>query len=108
MEKLSKDQQDMLKSINEKSKNAFKAFEKFRTEEYPKKSLDEKIAYWAESIQTNMKWQGDLNGDAYDGMFTKQWFADNTIFDPEFEKIFSAVATQLQLDMDKVTALRNA
>jgi len=108
MEKLSKEQLDLLKSINEKSKNDYKAFEKFMKEEYPKKSLDERIVYWTELIQKNMKWQGESTGDEYDGMFTKEWFDDNVRFDPEFNKIFSAVAKNLQLDMNKVLAIKNS
>lgn len=104
---LSKEQLDMIKSINEKSKSDYKAFEKFIQEEYPKKSLEERIVYWTELIQKNMKWQGEMNDDEYDGMFTKEWFDDNVTFDPEFNKIFTAVATNLQLDMDKVMKIKN-
>jgi hypothetical protein len=107
MEKLTQEQLDMLKSINEKSKNDYKAFEKFMREDYPKKSLDDKILYWSELIQKNMKWQEEINGDEYDGMFTKEWFDDNVTFDPEFNKIFTAVAKNLQLDMTKVMAIKN-
>lgn len=108
MEKLSKEQLDLLKSINEKSKNDYKAFEKFMKEDYPKKSLEDRITYWTEQIQKNMKWQGELNGDEYDGIFTKEWFDDNVRFDPEFNKIFTAVAKNLQLDMNKVEQIKNA
>jgi hypothetical protein len=54
-----------------------------------------------------MKWQGEINDDEYDGMFTKEWFDDNVTFDPEFNKIFTAVAANLQLDMDKVMEIKN-
>lgn len=107
MDKLSKEDEDILKRINEKSKSDYKAFEKFRKEEYPKKSLEERIVYWTELIHKNMKWQGESTGDEYDGMFTKEWFDDNGRFDPEFNKIFSTVAKNLQLDMNKVNEIKN-
>jgi hypothetical protein len=108
MEKLSKEEIDALKRLTEKSRNDFKAFEKFRKEEYPKKSLDERIDYWVDLVQKNMKWQGENTGDEYDGMFTREWFDENSSFDPAFENIFAAVAKKLQLDMNKVLAIKNA
>ena len=106
MEKLSKEDIELLKRINEKSKNDYKAFEKFRKEEYPNKSKEEKIGYWTRLIEQNMKWQKENNGDEYDGMFTKEWFDDNIQFDPEFNSIFNIVAQNLQLDMNKVSEIK--
>ncbi|SFE08946.1 hypothetical protein SAMN05518672_104435 [Chitinophaga sp. CF118] len=106
MTELSKEEENILKRINEKSKSDYKAFEKFRTEEYPKKSLEERIDYWTDLIYKNMKWQGEVTGDEYDGMFTKEWFDDNVRFDPEFNKIFSVVAENLKLDMKKLETLK--
>jgi hypothetical protein len=108
MEKLSEEAINALKRLNEKSKSDYKAFEKFRQEEYPKKSLEERIDYWTGLIDKNMKWQGESTGDEYDGMFTKEWFEENVKFDSEFDRIFSAVAKNLQLDMNKVLAIKNA
>jgi hypothetical protein len=107
MDKLSEEEKNALKLLTEKSRNDYKAFERFRKEEYPKKSLEERIDYWTDLIHNNMKWQGESTGDEYDGMFTKEWFDENVKFDPEFDKIFSAVAKNLQLDMNKVLAIKN-
>ncbi|GAA3952515.1 hypothetical protein GO495_21610 [Chitinophaga oryziterrae] len=106
MDKLSEEEKNALKLLTEKSRNDYKAFEKFRKEEYPKKSLEERIDYWAGLIRKNMKWQGESTGDEYDGMFTKEWFDENVEFDPEFDKIFSAVAKKLELDMNKVLEIK--
>ncbi len=84
----------------EKIKNGFDSYEqglewarqkaKFWREEYPHKTFDEKVSYWASSFHRQMRWQGESDYDEY-AIYSPQLYADCKQKEPEFDKIWKEV-----------------
>jgi hypothetical protein len=99
----SEEEKEILKRITKQSKKDYAAVEKFKMEEYPKKSLDEKIDYWTDQIHKSMRWQGESTGDEYGDGFTQEWYDECLAFDPVFVNIFPIVVQRLNIDVTKIS-----
>lgn len=60
---------------------------KFRSEEYPQLSFEEKVRYWEESTYRTMRTQGEALADEYSG-FSKKWYDSAKENEPDFDRIF--------------------
>lgn len=100
---ISKEGEEILKRMEERRAAEDAAIEKFWKEEFPMKTLEEKISYWTGQIHREMRWQGESTGDEYGSGFTQQWFDECQKLDPDFGKIFPIVAQRLNIDSRKIS-----
>jgi hypothetical protein len=74
---------------------------KFWSEEYPLKSFEEKIDFWASNIHRQMRWNSESGFDEMD-VFSKADYENWKLKDPDFDKLIYYVIKKLNLNADKV------
>lgn len=75
--------QDWLKKMQE-------AADKFWNETYPKKSFDDKVQYWKETLEKGMREQEKLGLPIF-GSFNKEWYHSIQEQEPEIDKIIETL-----------------
>ncbi|GAB4194128.1 MAG: hypothetical protein OHK0022_09780 [Roseiflexaceae bacterium] len=70
------------------------AMQRFWSEEYPKKTLDERKSYWLQYIYHDMRVMGEVGQDEF-GILSKESYRDWKAKDPEIDRILDYVAEQL-------------
>lgn len=73
--------------------------EHFWSVEYPKMPLEDKQKYWLKDVYGDMRSMGESTGDRY-GAFSKSWYDDAKVSEPNFDNIFEWVAANLGFEFD--------
>jgi|GEM_PF-3341083 len=81
-------------------KTLFVQIDSFWQEEYPKMNFDEKVGHWLPMIHRGMRTQGEALGDPY-SEFSKESYEKWKQLEPDFDRIFDAVAPLLGSDFDR-------
>lgn len=91
--------------MEEKYRKRLEAFtaakEKFWSEEYPQKTLDEKVNYWAGSLRQSMRWNGESGVDEM-AVFSK---ADYDLWkkrEPNIDMLLPLILEKLNLNKKKI------
>lgn len=64
-------------------------------QEYPTYSYRKKVQYWLSYTHHQMRTQGEMTGDSYNG-FSKRSYESNLKLEPDFDAIFKEAASGLQ------------
>ncbi len=77
------------------------SYNKFWAEEYPLKSSEEKIDFWAGNIHRQMRWNAESGFDEMD-IFSKADYENWKLKDPDIDQIIYSVIKKLNLNAVKV------
>jgi len=55
---------------------------------YPKYSLEQKISYWSQMLNQQMRWQSENGLDEYK-IFNKEWYESIKQMEPDLDKIIA-------------------
>jgi hypothetical protein len=91
--------------MEDKYKKRLEAFaaakQKFWAEEYPKKTLDQKINYWSGSLHQQMRWNGESGFDEM-AVFSKADYDLWKQHEPYIDSLLPAILEKLNVNKEKV------
>ena len=77
---------ELIKRMKEAFYKEIKAISSFWQDIYPAMNKEEKIAYWSDSINQQLRWQAESGLDPY-AIFNPDWYANSLNKEPEFDEI---------------------
>ncbi len=87
-------EEERLKKILESEERRRKVVENFWDLEYPKKSIQEKIAFWSGSLYSQMRWNGESGFDEM-AVFSKSNYLYWKSREPDFDSLLPFIIKKL-------------
>jgi len=94
--------------MDEKYRKRIEAYDlakqKFWSDEYPKKTLDQKVNFWAGSLHQQMRWNGESGLDEM-AVFSKEDYILWKKREPNIDRLLPDIISKLNLNKEGVYKL---